>query len=514
MWPPLAASLMPWWGCNDPQEKATLWGIAPPFGDTLTQYDRPCIVPAASQGEQVTLAFGTSGLRGLVTALNPQAVAEWTGAFLSACPPKGPLFVGRDLRPSSPEIAAGVIRTARIAGYDVVDCGALPTPALALAAEGASAVMVTGSHIPADRNGLKFYTPAGEITKADEAAIQAAKAAGTMPPPRREGRLTAADALAAYAARYETAFGPAALAGLRIGVYQHSSVARDVLATILAQLGAKVVELARSDIFIPVDTEAVDPDTRAQLAGWCTEHRLDALVSTDGDADRPMVTDARGQVIPGDVLGVLTARVLGARIVVTPVSSNTMVSAGLFDAVVLTRIGSPFVVAEMEAALAADPQAKVVGFEANGGFLLGFAAPGPAGLLPPLMTRDSVLPILAPLAAAKAAGQSLAESVASLPQRFTAADRLKGIPTEASKAFIAQLTDDAAARDHFFADLGPLLKADTTDGLRLTFTSGKILHLRPSGNAPEFRVYAEADDRESAVTLMTTWLARIGTKLG
>lgn len=59
-------------------------------------------------------------------------------------------------------------------GVEAVDCGLLPTPALALAAAGEAAVMVTGSHIPADRNGLKFYLPAGEISKAEEVAISAA----------------------------------------------------------------------------------------------------------------------------------------------------------------------------------------------------------------------------------------------------------------------------------------------------------------------------------------------------
>lgn len=69
-----------------------------------------------------------------------------------------------------------------------------------------------------------------------------------------------------------------------------------------------------------------------------------------------------------------------------------------------TRIGSPFVIAGMEAVLAAAPEARVAGYEANGGFLLGFAAEAPAGVLAPLMTRDSLLPILAPLVAARGAG--------------------------------------------------------------------------------------------------------------
>ena len=120
--------------------------------------------------------FGTSGLRGLVSELTPDLVRAHVRAFLAACPSGGALWVGRDLRPSSPAIAAEVIAAARAAGLPVRDAGAVPTPALALAslAAGEAAVMVTGSHIPADRNGLKFYTPAGELTKAGEAAIPSA----------------------------------------------------------------------------------------------------------------------------------------------------------------------------------------------------------------------------------------------------------------------------------------------------------------------------------------------------
>merc|ERR1711938_439181 len=257
---------------------------------------------------------------------------------------------------------------------------------------------------------------------------------------------------------------------------------------VVTALGGEPVALARSETFIPVDTEALDPETRGMLAGWCREHGLDAVISTDGDADRPMVADATGRVVPGDVLGALTARSLGAKVVCTPVSSNSLISEmPEFDTVTLTRIGSPFVIAAMEAALADDP----------------------AGALAPLMTRDCLLPILAPLAAAKAAGQGLAELAAGLPPRFTAADRVAGIPTETSKAFIARLTEDRAARTHFFTGTGDETGFDTTDGLRVSFEGGRVVHLRPSGNAPECRCYAEAETAEAAQALVASHLDKL-----
>lgn len=453
--------------------------------------------------------FGTSGLRGLVTELTPRVIGAHVRAFLAACPPGSGLHVARDLRDSSPGIADVVIATAREGGISVTDCGAAPTPALALAAmaAGASAVMVTGSHIPADRNGLKFYTPSGEITKAEEAAILAALAGPDAGSAKEGGALAQAAPGPGFLARYRDAFGPAALAGQRIGVWSHSAVGRDLLIETLRALGAEVVEIARSESFIPVDTEAVDAATRAFLAHEAAGKRLHAIVSTDGDGDRPLVTDAEGRVVPGDILGQITAQFLGADTLVTPVSSNTGAEAA-GRRVIRTKIGSPFVIAGMEAALAAAPQARVVGYEANGGFLLGFTAEGPAGRLPALMTRDSHLPIIAPLVAAGRMGlKALAETQ---PSRFTAADRLQDVPTETALALVARLRDDPSARDAFLAAFGGRAHAqDLTDGLRITLDNARILHLRPSGNAPELRCYTEAETPEAAQEMLALGLERL-----
>lgn len=460
--------------------------------------------------------FGTSGLRGLVSELTDDLVGDHVRAFLAACPNGGQVYVGWDLRPSSPAISDAVCAAVQGAGLDVVRVGALPTPALALASmqAGAAAIMITGSHIPADRNGLKFYVPTGEISKQDEAAILARlghPARTTAPGTLRD----AGDVLARYHDRYAAAFGADALSGLRIGVYEHSSVARDVMGSVLGALGAETVALARSDTFIPVDTEAVDPATRSQLAGWARDHGLDAIVSTDGDGDRPMVTDATGTIVPGDVLGPITARLLGARALVTPVSSNTMIAhMPDFDSITRTRIGSPYVIADMESALATDPATRVAGYEANGGFLLGFAATTPAGHLAPLMTRDSLLPIVAPLVAARQAGQSMAALVAALPARYTAADRLQGIDPAAAATFLAEMTEDPTRRATFFDAMPAETDTDLTDGLRVTFQGGDVIHLRPSGNAPEFRCYGEAGTADKATTLVTTHLGKLRTVLG
>lgn len=444
-----------------------------------------------SESDLMPPKFGTSGLRGLVVELTPALVADHVQAFVAACPVGTGLWVGRDLRASSPKIAGMVMQAATDAGVPVVDCGDVPTPALALAAmnAGAGAVMVTGSHIPADRNGLKFYTPDGEITKDHEGAILGAlgRNSAGKPAPRSTDMAVGI----AYVARYVDAFGGDALSGMTVGVYTHSTVGRDLLMLILERLGANVVELGRSETFIPVDTEAVDEATRAQLKTWAAGQALDAIVSLDGDGDRPLLTDATGDVVPGDVLGQITGAFVGAEVAVTPVSSNTGAET-VFGSVVRTKIGSPHVIAGMGCG------GNVVGYEANGGFLLGFDAQG----LAPLMTRDAVLPIVAPLIAAK--GQGVAALVANQPARFTATGRVENVPTEVSLAFVAKLGSDPVARSAFLEMIdGAEALVDHTDGLRMTLTDGRVVHLRPSGNAPECRFYAEAGSVEAAQQALT-----------
>ncbi len=450
--------------------------------------------------------FGTSGLRGLVTELTAQCVNDHIAAFIASCDLGTGLYLGHDLRDSSPDIAGMVATAARQQGVAVTKCGAVPTPALALAAmsAGAGAVMVTGSHIPADRNGLKFYTPDGEITKADESAILAHLGAES----------TVVDGLAvvandtvadAYTNRYLTAFG-AALDGMKIGLYAHSAVGRDMMAELLTRLGAEVSVLGSSDVFIPVDTEAVAPDVRQQLKSWASSAEFDAIVSTDADGDRPLVTDARGQIVPGDVLGQIAAAMLKAEVVVTPISSNTGVEAGgKFEKVIRTKIGSPYVIAEM-----AKTTSRVVGYEANGGFLLGYDAMGPCGPLPKLITRDALSPMLCCLSAAR--GKGVSAVVSQEPPRFTAADRLQDIPTESSAALVEALANDAGKRADFLKQLsGNEADHSTLDGLRMTLNDGRIVHLRPSGNAPELRLYVEADTTERAAKTLDDGLALLRT---
>jgi phosphomannomutase len=458
--------------------------------------------------------FGTSGARGLVADMTDEVCFAYTMAFLQAVspPPGGHVALGIDLRPSSPRIAAACAAAIRHAGLDVEYCGALPTPALAYYAQeqGIPAVMVTGSHIPFDRNGIKFYRPDGEITKADEAAIT--QATVELPAGARSMDLPPISAAASqlYVRRYLGFYPDQPLAGMRLAFYQHSSVARDLLGDLLATLGAEVIPIGRTDDFVPIDTEAVSQADIEQAHHWAREIDFDAILSTDGDADRPLLGDERGDWLRGDIVGILCAQALRAQAVVTPVSSNTALEkCGTFSRVVRTRIGSPYVIAGMNQ-LAAEGLRNIVGFEANGGFLVGSAVEQEGRRLDPLPTRDAVLPILALLISARQQGIPLSRLPATLPPRHTASDRLQAFPVKQSRMLLANLAANPDAIVNQFGDLcGHVTAIDQTDGLRITCDNGQIFHLRPSGNAPELRCYAEADSQELAQALVDECLRRI-----
>jgi len=479
------------------------------------------VTSVADLMRQSGVAFGTSGARGLVSGMIDRVCHGYTTGFLQfmiedgAWARGGRVALAGDLRPSTPRILAACAQAVRDLGGEPVFCGYVPTPALAFWAfgQGVPSVMVTGSHIPDDRNGIKFYRPDGEILKDDEPGITRQIVGPGKLAWTDDGAFAALPALPAetavgpaYVARYVDAFGPDALRGMRIGVYQHSAVGRDLLVDILEALGGSVLPLGRSETFIPVDTEAVRPEDIALARAWAAEHVLDAIASTDGDSDRPLLADHTGEWLRGDVLGVLCARALGADVVVTPVSSNTLVEkCGDFAQVHRTRIGSPFVIAAMNEALSADGR-MVCGYEANGGFLLASAVEREGARLTALPTRDAVLPIVAALMSARPG--CLRDMLADLPRCVTYSDRLPEFAPERRDALMAWLLpEDAAMRsallgDHFGALAGAeLVEVNLLDGVRMHFANSRVIHLRGSGNAPELRCYTEAETAEAAQSI-------------
>jgi phosphomannomutase len=370
--------------------------------------------------------------------------------------------------------------------------------------------MVTGSHIPAERNGIKFYLPSGEISKADEAAIARLAQTGSIAPPSgMRIRQMGSDIGAEYVERYCRLLGENFLQGLRVGIFEHSTVSRDLMSRLLEKQGAEVVRLGRSSSFMALDTESVDGATKELLGKWSAAHKLDAIVSADGDGDRPLIADETGRIVPGDIIGIITAKFLRAGAVVTPVTSNSGTEHSLPYPVFRSRVGSPFVIAGMDQARSAGHQA-IVGFEANGGVLLGSDIKIGNAVLPALPTRDAFLPILCVLGACASERITVSQLVRGLKLPMTAAGKLENIPRHVAQAFLHSMTHVQEQLSSFLRPLGGLHSVDHTDGLRAALANKSIIHFRASGNEPALRCYAEAASEDQALALLDLAKALFG----
>lgn len=481
----------------------------------------------ASATEQVK--FGTSGLRGLADALLDGPAAQYSSAFCQCLLSEGSLrpgdlvLIAGDRRPSSPAIREQIAGAIKQSGLLPVDCGEAPTPALALAAQArsAAAIMVTGSHIPANRNGLKFYDLAGEITKVRESEInQRVAAMGDRPVADAHAVQSGAGGtemretvLEEWRERYRGLIATDALADMRIGVYEGSSVATAELAAMIESYGATVISFGANAQFEPLDTEAIEPAVHEICQREIKVNGLDCVVSTDPDGDRPMMLDANGEAVRGDLLGRIAADWLQADHLSTTVNANSAIVPNDALAVSRTRIGSPFVIEAIETAIR-DGFALPVGFEPNGGFLLGRDCVVNGKRLTALTTRDSFLPIFAALSKAAKRGGSIDAVCRVHGFNAAASGRLKDVAPERSIALLESLRSDADRREAFFSPFGQVDAIDWTDGMRVSLetvgskgdpandSATRIIHLRPSGNAPELRCYVEDRTTLGATTLL------------
>jgi phosphomannomutase len=543
----------------------------------------PLVRPQFLNYTPVPLTFGTSGLRGLVkditdleTYINVKATLRHLMSIGDIDASSSVLIAG-DLRPSTDRIMRACAQAIVDSGCQVENAGKIPTPALVSHAisTGRAGVMVTGSHIPFDRNGIKINKSVGEVLKQDETGItrevervrideysrtaptSAFDASGML---KRLPDLPPIDRAAeeAYVRRYLTSFTRGDLSGLRVLVYQHSAVARDILPQILRELGAEVVTAGRSETFVSIDTENITDEQLDRLeefavAAETSGRPLHAIVSTDGDSDRPLVTavlpaaefypgDRHVRFLSGDLLGIVVAEYLRADAAAVPISANDAVERRMGERGVTlekTKIGSPYVISALDELRRAGTHARIVGWEANGGFLTGSDIALRTATLNALPTRDSTLPILANLFAAAEQHIGLAALWNRLPARFGRAGLLDNVPVAVSQAILAHLIPpgdvidvefDGTSRIFDRSRLGTvptllaapaiadwqqrrltlmrfftpalgfddIVRINVLDGVRVYFRNGDVAHIRPSGNAPQLRIYANSDSQARA----------------
>ena len=388
--------------------------------------------------------------------------------------------VGRDPRASGEMLEAAVVAGLTSAGADVIRVGVLPTPAVAFltgALDADLGVMLSASHNPMPDNGIKLFSRGGhklddeletEIeTEVERAADDHGHRRPTGPDIGRVRDLS--DGAERYLAHLLSAY-PGRLDGLRVVVDCAHGAASFVAPELLRRAGAEVIAIAAAPDGLNIN-DGVGSTHLHGLAAAVLEHRADAGIALDGDADRCLAVAADGSVIDGDqILAVLALWLhrsgrLNANTVVATVMSNlgfhrAMAEAGI--TVLSTPVGDRYVLEELRA------NKFSLGGEQSGHVIFTAAA----------TTGDGLLTALHLLGAMHESGRillDLASVVHRLPQVLL--------------NVVVRDKDAVAASDQVASAVAEA-SAELAD-------SGRIL-LRPSGTENLVRVMVEAASTSQA----------------
>ena len=260
--------------------------------------------------------FGTDGVRGKagkkVSAVNAMRLAMATGIYFRQFSQTNRILVGKDTRRSGYMIENAIVSGLTAVGFDVIQIGPMPTPAIAFLTENMrsdAGIMISASHNPYYDNGIKFFDCEGnklnrdkevkiEEIYADDDAIESAQA--TDKNIGKSKRID--DVIGRYIVHIKNSFPrPLSLAGKRIVIDCANGAGYIVGPTILQELGADVVVIGDkpNGFNINEGCGAMHPENLAKVV---LESRADIGIALDGDADRLVMVDEKGEVIDGDKL--------------------------------------------------------------------------------------------------------------------------------------------------------------------------------------------------------------------
>ena len=414
--------------------------------------------------------FGTDGVRGIAGVDLTTDLVERIGKAATLWAGGGRVLVGRDTRGSGPELEQAVARGIASAGGVAVLGGVLPTPAVALLSDELG-VVVSASHNPPEYNGVKLFRGGSKLVDEQEEAIEALFDA----PPAGTGSIERVDDLGErYAAHLRDRCGTD-LTGLRIGVDCANGAMTAFAPRIFEQLGADVhaIGVDPDGSNINVGCGATDLSRLQQLV---TSASLDLGVALDGDGDRMLAVDERGEQVDGDqILAVLALHLDVELVAVT----------------VMTNLGFHRLMAERGVRVLTTPVGDRYVLEALGreGGLLGGEQSGHLIWLDGHVTGDGLAAALLLCAAVR--GRTLSDATSVMP-RYPQVKRNVAV----SRPSVPQSVLDEAER----------LNEELGDG-------GRVL-VRPSGTEPVVRVLAEAENAEDAEKLCASIAALVERELG
>jgi phosphoglucosamine mutase len=418
--------------------------------------------------------FGTDGIRGLVgTDLTVELALALGRAVGHRLGGNGaPVVLGRDTRRSGEMLGAALTAGLTATGTDVVDLGVVTTPCLVHASGSepfAAGIMVSASHNPAPDNGLKVVVDGRKLSDEAEAELEALIDDPDKIPERPNaelGRLRAdRGAVEAYRRHLADAAGEA-FAGLRLAIDCANGSAASIAPELFRSLGAEVTVLfdAPDGTNINDGCGSTHPERLAETVGAAG---LDLGLAFDGDADRLIAVDERGELVDGDaIMGIVALDRLGTGtlrngLLVTTVMSNGGLERAISQAggrMIRTPVGDRYVFEAMER------DGADLGGEQSGHIIFRDRA----------STGDGILTGIELVRAMRQADRPLSELAARIP-------RLPQV-----------VINSAASRRDAWRD-DPEFSEAVDRATQRMGDRGRVL-VRPSGTEPKIRIMVEGDD--------------------
>ncbi len=439
--------------------------------------------------------FGTNGIRGVFSEdFTLEFVHDMTlaiGTYFR----KGPILIGFDGRESSPVVCKILSSTLNSIGIDCNIAGIVPTPCLEFAVKTlgySGGIMITASHNPPQYNGIKPAAKDGvEISREDELVVEDIYLQKNWIKDTENWGVTGKEerAIETYLQGIISQIDSVLIKS------KHFKVVLDLGNGAQAVSAPDFCKMLHCETFLvnqnidgnfPGRGSEPTPHNLSELSKIVVENNADVGIAFDGDGDRSIFCDDKGNILTGDKSAlVLTRHILRKNpdsLIVTCLNSGSDIEvlADEFNSkVIRTKVGSVEVSRRMV------PINALIGFEENGGFMYGKHN----------QVRDGCMTLALMLDLLAISGKPLSDEIASLPTSFTTKDKVSCPPDNASK-LISSLKEE-------FPD------SDTTDGIKITINPKNWVMIRPSGTESIIRVYAEAESQEKLDGLMSKYLKKV-----
>ena len=387
--------------------------------------------------------------------------------------------VGRDMRISSPALAAALIRGLSEQGADVVDLGLTTTDELYFAVgkfNYPAGIMVSASHNPKQYNGLKWCREnaiaISSETGGDE--IRDLALAGNFPASARQGEVAQRDVTDDYVRHVLSFIDVAKIRPLKIAVDAGNGMAGMIVPKVFAHLPCELVPLyfELDGTFPNHPASPIEPENTEHLRALVPEQHCAMGVAFDGDADRMFLVDETGRLLGGDMVTALVAQSLlrkhpGATILYNLINSRSVPELIEREGgrAIRTRVGHSFIKAQMR------EENAIFGGEHSGHFYFRDNWYADSGLIAFLVVLELI----------SESGKTISELVAEVDHRVRSGEINSEVEDQEGRM--------RAIAEHYTAEGG---QVDTLDGITVSFPTWWF-NVRPSNTEPLLRLNLEAD---------------------